>query len=65
MQSQERQLHPQLQNLFSDVKPDEQRPPRPNHDTGSMVVAAFVALTISVLIGVIVSTIIIKWLFGK
>ena len=54
-------LHPQLQNLFSDVKP----PPRPKNDTGSMVVAAFAAITVSILIGVAVSSAVMWLLFGK
>ncbi len=63
MMQSDRKLHPQLQNLFTDVKPEQR--PRPNHDTGSMVVAAFTAMTVSVLIGVIVSTIVMKLLFAK
>lgn len=64
MSSTERdKLHPQLQNLFTDVKPEPQQP-RPNHDTGSMVVAAFAFMSLSVVIGVVLSTIIMKLIFG-
>jgi hypothetical protein len=58
-----RKLHPQLQNLFTDVKPEQQRP-RPNYDTGSMIMAAFCFVSLSVVIGVVLSTIIMKLIFG-
>ena len=61
MMQSERKLHPQLQNLFTDVKPA----PRPNYDTGSMVVAAFAALSASVIVGVVMASLILWLLFGK